>query len=761
MLFRIVAIFALLGLLLGFSVGPAGAEGEKIAEIVVKGNRRIEKAAILNVVKFKPGDFLYADKVDADVRAIYQLGQFQDVRAETSDSAQGTVLTYTVLEKPVIRDIAIEGNKEISADKIREVLEIKPNTIYTPQALAKSVKKVKKLYADDGYYLAEVEPQVTKRSDAEVRIRLVVTEGKKVLIRKIVFEGNKAFTAKQLKKPMETSEEWFLSWLTSAGTYKEDVLKNDVGQIAELYYNNGYINVKVGEPKVEVLPDKSGLQVTIVISEGDQFRVGAIGFSGDLLQSKEALTRLLKIMPGMVFSRSVLRNDIFTLTDLYADQGYAFANVAPLFRSNPEQKTVDITFDLEKGQKVYLDRITILGNVKTRDKVIRRELRIAEGDLYNATALRKSKQNAMNLGFFEDVNITTAKGSGENTLNLDVQIKEKSTGTFSIGGGYSSLDGFLGQGSVSQANFLGLALKLNVSAAIGGKSQTYNLGLTDPWFMDTRWTLGGDLYRVQRDYTGYTRRAIGGDVKGGYPLSDTLSTFWIYKYEEKKFFNIQPGYTLLEENGTVSSILASLTRNTTDYRQDPSRGMVNNLSIEFAGIGGTQHFVRYITDNAVFFPLFWGSVLSVRGTFGYMQTIGNYTLPTDEKFYLGGINTLRGYESRTVSPYENLYTYAGVGGGPTVTRVYTGGSTELYGNLDFVFPLLKEAGVKGVLFFDIGNSYATIGDTFSRFQMSYGAGIRWLSPMGPLRLEYGIPINPRPGIDKSGGKLEFSIGSFF
>jgi outer membrane protein insertion porin family len=765
---KLVIALALVILCSSFSF----ADGETISELRVKGNRRIDTAAILTVVRAKVGDLLDAAKVDADVRAIHKLGHFQDVKADAEKGEKGVVLTYQVLEKPVVRDIRIDGTKELGLDKVKEVLEVKQNTIFSPKELARSVKKVKKLYADEGYFLAEVDGTFEKRAETDVKVTITIKEGKKVLIRRIRIEGNKSLPLKKIKKVMETSEEWFLSWLTQAGTYKEEVLKNDVNLIADLYMNNGFINVKVGEPVVEVLPDKRGLQVTIGITEGEQFRVGAISFKGDLLESADELNKKLKLQPGALFSRAVLRGDIFTLTDLYADKGYAFANATPLSKMNPEQKAIDITFDMEKGEKVYIDRVNIGGNTKTRDKVIRREMKLADGDLYSSTALKRSKQSLMNLGYFEEANLATVKGSADNKLDINVDVKEKPTGTFSIGAGYSSLDGFVGQGSIQQANFLGLGLKANASASLGGKSQTYSLGLTDPYFLDSKWTIGADIYRSERDYLDYTRRATGGDFKAGYPLSDYVSTFWLYKYEKKEIFNestallenIRNGLIIApESSSTTSSISVSLTRNTTDYRPDPTSGMMNTLSVEYAGLGGTNRYARYIGETIYFYPVGWGTVLSARGTLGHIHGVGK-DVPIDEKFYLGGINTLRGYSGRTVSPFvTNDLPITDMGGIRTnsSTRAYVGGDTEAIFNLEYVFPLLKEAGLKGVLFVDAGNSYAQLGDIFTKFQTSYGGGLRWFSPIGPLRLEYGIPINPRSGIDAANGRLEFSIGSFF
>lgn len=743
---------------------------EKIKEVVIKGNRRIESPAITNVIKVKAGDNLFEDKIDEDIKAVFSLGYFADVKAETTVVDDGVVLTYMVTEKPIVREILFEGNKALSTDKLKESLEFKLNSIFSARDLTRSIKKIKKLYMEDGYSQAEIEPVREQTTPHELKIIFKVNEGVKILIKEIRFEGNKAYPAKKLKGLMETTQDWWLAWLTGAGVYKEEVLKNDMVLLAELYMNNGYINVKVAEPKVTLMPDRKGLLVLIALTEGDQFRVGQISFRGDLLETKEQLAKLIKLKTGEVFSRGLLRQDIFTLTDVYADKGYAFANVNPLTQLNSEQKVIDIVFDFEKGEKVYIDRINIAGNAKTRDKVIRRELRLAEGELYNATALKKSKQNIMNLGYFEEANLATVKGRGDDKLNLNVDVKEKATGTFSIGGGYSSLDGFVGQGSVQQANFFGLGLKANASVSLGGKSSTYNVGLTDPYFLDTKWSLGGDVYRTEREYTDYTRKATGADIKAGYQLSDTLSTFLMYKFEKKSIFDeslaLQQTRQLYpdlvsEPDTTTSAISASITRNTTDYRLDPTTGMTNSLSVEFAGLGGSNRYLRYIGQTSQFFPVGFGGVFMLHGTFGHIESMGD-NIPIDEKFYLGGISTLRGFDGRTVSPFVLTPKFDPATGVKIANeRAYIGGDTEIVFNAEYTLPLLKDAGLKGVIFFDAGNSVDGVGNVFSGLLSSYGLGIRWFSPIGPLRLEYGIPLNPREGIDDKGGKLEFSIGSFF
>lgn len=747
----------------------AYADGEKLAEIRIQGNHRIESAAILNVIKLHAGDTLDIDKTDADIRAIYKLGHFQDVTVLKEESDKGTVLVYSVVEKAIVREITFVGNKELTTEKLKEALEFRQNSVFSAKDLAKSVAKIKKMYGDEGYYLAEIETQTKPSPPSDLAVTLTVNEGEKILIKDIRLDGNKAFSDSKLKGIMETKEKWFMSWLTGSGTYKEEVLKNDALVLADHYLNNGYINIKVGEPTVKLNEAKSSLDVHIGITEGEQYRIGEIGFKGDLIDPAANLQKKLKSEPGQIFNRSTLRTDIGVLTDVYGDKGYAFATINPQTRLDNDKKTVDMTFDIEKGELVSIERINIGGNPKTRDKVVRREMRITENGLYSASGIKRSKQNLMNLGYFEEANIATVKGSASNKLNVNVDVKEKPTGTFSIGGGYSSLDGFIGQGSVQQANFLGLGLKANLSASIGGSSQTYALGLTDPYFMDTKWTLGGDIYRSERDYDDYIRRLTGADIKLGYPISDSVGTFLMYKYETKDIFEPSPAWQTAHDTigndtypigtTTTSSVYSSITHNNTDYRMDPSTGLINSFSFEYAGLGGDNKYARVITDHTLFHPLYKRLIASTKLTLGYAGEIGQ-PIPIDEKFYLGGIYSLRGYKSRSVSPTKNQLIKDNYGNN-TIERLYMGGSKEVFGNVELTFPLLPEAGLKGVLFFDYGNSFNDSSAVFDTMLMSYGYGIRWASPIGPLRLEYGIPINPRAEIDSKSGRLEFSIGTLF
>ncbi len=596
-----------------------------------------------------------------------------------------------------------------------------------------------------------IEPKLATAADGEATLTLAINEGKKVLVDSIRFHGNTVFSDRELRKVMQTKERWFLSWLTDRGTYREDLLDQDLELIADHYFNKGYVQVKVHKPQITLVDDNKYMDISIDIEEGDQFRVGKVEVQGDLLKPADEILALTKLKPGEVFSRELLRQDVTAINDLYADQGYAYVNVAPLSSLDTEQHTIDLKYDIEQGIQVHINRIRVSGNTKTRDKVVRREMKLVEGDLYSATGLKESRRKINNLGYFEEVNLATAKGPNEGQMDVDVAVKEKPTGTFSLGFGYSSVDKFIGQGSISQANFLGRGLKLNLSGSLGGTSTTYQLGLLDPYFLDYNLSLGGDLYKTDREWTDFSKKATGGDVKLGFPLTDNSRAFFTYRYEQKDIYDVDVNASreIKDQQGksSLSSIFASLTRDTTDYRLDPSRGGVSEASVEFAGLGGSEHFARYIVDHRHFWPWRWGTVFSAHGSIGYVSQIGDHEIPIDERFYLGGIRTLRGFKTREVGPRvrREITSVDPVTGATVATAEdfeYVGGTKDAYFNLEYLFPLVKDLGLKGVLFFDTGNAWSDDQDYFSDMRNSVGAGIRWVSPLGPLRLEWGKNLDP-------------------
>ena len=746
----------------------AWAQPYLISAVQIEGALRVEPSAVRAVLSVQPGQTVTLDVIDRDIQAIFKLGRFDDVSAEISEEGGARILTYRLVERPLLRKVAFSGNKEFTEEKLRTLISLKIPDIYNPRLVEQSIAAIRKAYVEEGYHAVTITPELVSGNNGEATLTLAIKEGEKVLIDTIRFEGNTVFSDRELRKVMQTKERWFLSWLTDRGTYREDMLNNDLELLADQYFNQGYVQVKVRKPQITLVDDNRYMDILIVIEEGPQFHVGKIEVAGDLIKPATEILALTKLKPGDVFSRELLRQNITTINDLYADQGYAYVNVAPLSTTDPAKRTIDLKYDIEQGFQVHIDRIRVSGNTKTRDKVVRREMKLVEGDLFSASALKESRRQLNNLGFFEEVNLATAKGAEEALMDIDISVKEKPTGTFSLGFGYSSVDKFIGQGSISQANFLGRGLKLSLSGSLGGTSTTYQLGLLDPYFLDRNLSLGGDLYNTDREWTDFSRKATGGDVKLGFPLTDNSRAFFIYRYEQKNLYDVDfnASRRIKDQVGksSLSSLYASVSRDTTDYRLDPSRGGVSEFSVEYAGLGGTDRFARTTLDHRHFWPWFWGTVFSVHGQVGYIAKVGGREIPIDERFYLGGIRTLRGFESQEVGPRVRR---VGNSVDPVTGEVlstgedfeYIGGTKDAYFNLEYLFPLVKDLGLKGVLFYDTGNAWSEDQDYFTDMRSSVGAGIRWFSPLGPLRLEWGKNLDPKEG--ESTSLFEFSIGNFF
>jgi outer membrane protein insertion porin family len=745
--------FLVLLLLLGMlAPKPAAAVLYQVGEIAVEGNRRVEQRYVRSLLSAGPGQAVSTADIDKDVRALFATGRFEDVTAEIVEQDGKSVLIYRVVERPLLREVTFSGNKEIKTDKLGELINAKSIEFYRPQLLPGWIESIKKAYVEKGYYATEVEPTVTINDRNEATVSLNIDEGEQVYVTRILFEGNTVFSARQLKKVMFTKEKWIFSFITGRGAYQENLLQADQDIIADQYYNNGYIQVKVKKPLVTLLEDKKSMEILFEIEEGEQFRIGKVDIQGDLLKSREELLALLTLQEGAVFSRKELRENMAALNDLYADEGFAFVNVTPKTEVEETERRMNITLEVEQGIQVTIGRISISGNTRTRDKVVRREMRLAEGDLYSASKMKNSRRRINNLGFFEEVNLTTGRGVDDAHMDVEVDVKEKATGSFSVGAGFSSVDGLLLQGALSQDNFLGRALRFDLSAALGGRSTTFRLGILDPYFLDKHLAFGGDIYNTEREWTDFTRKTTGGDIKLGVPITDNLKSFFVYRYEAKDIRDIDEDASDLikeqEGKSTLSSITASLTRNTTDYRPDPTTGNISELSVEFAGLGGSERFVKYVADHRYFYPLpFWDLVFSARGQVGYIQEMGGKDIPLDERFFLGGLSTLRGFNSREVGPRD------------PETGDFYGGNKEAFLNLELVFPLIRDMKMKGVVFFDAGNAWAVDEDFFDGIRYSVGAGVRWNSPMGPLRFEWGVNLDPEDYEDNS--VFDFSVGKMF
>jgi outer membrane protein insertion porin family len=768
---RALAIAMVLALLL--PVGTMAEESRRIDRIIITGNRRVEEEAIRVQVRSQVGTRFNEETVDSDIRAIYRMGFFDNVEADFTQQNGKWVLTYQVTERPLIREVHIEGNKKLSKEDLDAAFKVRPNTIFEPDKVRRGIEEAKKLYEKKGYLDASITYETEPVGEHELVLTYKIHEGEVVRIAKLQFEGVRAFTPRQLRGIMQTKQSWLFSFITGAGNLDNEVLKTDIERLTAFYYDHGYIDVKILDPVV--VREKSGLVVTIKIDEGPQYKVGTVDVGGDLLPDMKAVRARLTLEPGAVFRTSKLREDITTLTEAYGDQGYAFVNVTPDTTVNPAAKLVDVTYKVSKGPEVYIDKIEITGNSKTRDKVIRRELQVQEQQRFSGSKLRRSQERLRRLGFFEDINITTRRAESEDRLDVLVDVKEGSTGQFSAGAGISSGENFLFNLRLQEINLFGRGQRVQLSADFGSIRQNFSADFTDPYFLDTPLTARFTLFNWRLIFDQFTRKSTGGSVGFLYPFTALgWSNVWGYSLEDSRIgveyriedaeisdvSSIAPAVIQVEQGSTViSSITPRLYRDTRNHPFDPTAGSLQDLAVQFAGIGGDSEFVKLDLRTRWYYP-FWKSpslgtfVLSLGQTLGYGQSYGSQReLPLVERYFPGGINSVRGFRILSLGPRNSLSDEYG----RLVATDPIGGSEQLIFNNEVIFPLVESIGLKGVAFVDAGNAFsAAQGIDFGEMRVAAGGGIRWLSPIGPLRIELGFPINPQPDDDKQ--TVMFSFG---
>lgn len=727
----------------------------QVDSIQVQGNQRVEKAAILAVVETRKGDSVDEHRLNRDLREVYRMGYFDDVRIETEEAPTGKAVIIRVVEKPSITKIVFEGNKKIEEEELKKEIGIKLYAILDHNEIRRSTERLKEYYRQKGYYNAEIREQVEDHPNNEVQLKYRIDEKEKVFVTKIAFVGNEAYDEDKLKGMMETSEKGFFSWLTDSGYLDRKKLEFDAFKLTSFYHNNGYVKAKLGDPKIDYEKGK-GLTITIQIQEGLQYRIRKVEVEGELIRPAGELLKEVQISKEKVFNRETVRKDISRLKDLYSDEGFAYSEVTPMTREDDETALVDITYRISKGPKVRFERITVTGNTITRDKVIRRELKVIEGEYFSGKALKRSTQNLNRLGFFENVEVQTKKGAQEDQMVLNINVKEKPTGSLSFGAGYSSVDGVVGMAQVAQNNLFGYGQLAQVSLKLGGKTNQFDILFREPWLLDR--PLSGEVrgFKWEREYDEYTKNSTGGHASVGFPvpLDDFTRGAVTYTYEDADISDVDPwaAYEIraMEGRSVTSSVTLALSRNSTDKPWNATSGSINSVSMEYAGgvLGGDNYFTKYLGRSAWYFPLFWETVFSVQGRWGYIQKREGGELPVYEKFYLGGINTVRGFEYGDISPRD------------PITGDKIGGEKMMVYNVEYRFPLIKEQGVIGLIFFDAGNVFTEDESyTFSGIRRSVGGGVRWYSPMGPLRLEWGYNLDPQEGEAES--KWDFSVGTMF
>ena len=754
--FSIRRVLCLCAALLAIGAGIVSADGFRVVAIEVRGASRVSPDAVRKAMSTQAGQELDLEKIRRDVKAIYRMGYFRDVTFDTEVVPGGYRLTVIVAEKPIVGGVLIEGNKDVESADLRAAVTVKERSLFEEEKVRESVSKLREVCENKGFIDAKVEASVAEDSEGAIRVTFRVAEGPKLKIERIVVTGNRFFPTKAIFKVMDTSTKGILSFITDSGTFKKDVLENDVRKIEALYQNSGFLDSKIFEPVVG--RGKKGLILTIRIFEGRQYRVGEIRFSGESGIPEETLRKTVKLRRGGLFDRETLLSDLLALTTLVNDEGYAQALVSPGVEKRKEYPVADVTYRFERGTKFHFGRVEISGNTKTLDRVIRHNLDVSDGRTYTATGLKTSKENLTRTSYFKDVKISTAPSATPGEMDAKIEVQEGPTGTLSGGLGYSSLDKIFGVVQVSENNLFGRGWKASLNSQFGARRTTYSLDFRDPYFLDSDFSLLLSAYNTKVLYTDFERKAAGGKAGIGYNFTRFTNASLSLRADSTRILQVgtAASQVLLDEFAKgvqhTRSLTFGLNRNTTDKFVDPSRGSVQSGSVEYAGgpLGGDSQFVKYFLNAKAFYPVTASTVFSWNAMWAHVvPTTGGGEIPIFERFFLGGPYSIRGFRSRELSPKD-----------PN-TGESIGGNKELIGNLEYVFPLVQEIAFKGVVFFDVGNAWEQGKWPWDGRQLryAYGAGVRWYSPMGPLRFEWGW--NLKPGVGESKRVMEFTIGTAF
>ena len=792
------------------------AEGRKITRIDIVGMRRVSEADVLAFMKLRVGETYRASAVTVDVRSLWDAGLFDEISVELEEGAGGVALRVVVGERANVRELIFEGNDELDNEKLAEISETKVNTILNPTSLGRSVKKIKEAYAEKGYFLAEVSYELKPQKNNEVSVVFKIVEHQAVTVRRIQFVGNHEVPESDLREIMMTGQTSLFS-PGSGGSFRQDMLERDMLMVSGLYYDRGYLNVQVGTPRVMLTADGEGVEINVPITEGPRFKIrklrvyerDADGKEVEPLGGRPALRAKVRANSGDMFQRAQLVVDIQAIRTAYRDAGYANVDIDTETEVDAANREVDLTIPIRRNAKVRIERIEIHGNAKTRDAVIRREFEIEEGQDFNETKLEISKARVMALGYFERADIQTEPGSSPDTMKVVLDVQEKATGTFNVGAGFSSVENFIFTAQVQQQNLFGNGHSLALQIQASSLRQIGNIRFFEPYLFGSDWSLSAEGFLQQLYYPDFAKQTNGGSLTLGYGLvqpSLRLSLTGTVQHDavdtgtQSAIFGSAPsafttGYSRLPlanlfNSGWTVSLRPTITYDTRNNRMFPSSGLYLLASTEVASryTGSELEFFRHRLNGRFYIPLGGqtgqpgsGFVFKVNTELGLIQSPTSAGVPIFNRYFLGGILDVRGYRIRRIGPRLPLTSALDPNASPIANGATIGGNLQAYMNAEFEFPLLDSAGIRGVAFFDAGNAWnleSQFCDTTPAPQLpkvqspcwnglssmqylrtSVGVGLRWFSPMGPLRFEWGFPL--RRVAEDENYVFEFTIGNFF
>ncbi|MEO8558871.1 MAG: outer membrane protein assembly factor BamA [Rhodospirillales bacterium] len=757
---------------------PAAANGA-IASILVEGNSRVEPDSIRSYLAIKEGDAFDPEKIDQSLKTLFATGLFADVNLRRD----GNNLVVKVIENPIINRIAFEGNRKLEDDALRQEIQSKPRVVFTRAKVQADVKRILELYRRSGRFNATVEPKIIQLEQNRVDLVFEISEGATTGIRAITFVGNEEYSDGSLREVIRTKESAWYRFLSSDDRYDPDRVNFDRELLRKFYLSEGYADFRVASAVAELTPDRNDFFVTFTINEGDRYRFGKIDVTSRFEKLDVGpLKSMVTLREGDWYDADQVDKTINLLTEAVGNFGYAFVDIRPNVKRNKDTKTIDLTFEIQEGPRVYVERINISGNTRTLDKVIRREFRLVEGDAFNAAKLRRSQQRLNNLGFFEKVDIANQPGSAPDKTVIEVSVVEQSTGELSFGAGYSTAGGLLGDVSIRERNLLGRGQDLRLGLSLGTQQTQINLSFTEPYFLDRNVAAGFDVFRISTDRqseSSYSQKSLGFALRTGFNLGEDLRQNLKYTLRSDEvsqvpsnasaFIKKQEGKTWTSEIGT------QLMYDKRDNRQFATAGYFLRYAIDVGGLGGTEHYVRNKLDGAYFYSIADQWVLSVSGEFGVVVPIKD-DLRINNRWFVGGDN-LRGF------------AIGGIGPRDTTSNDSLGGKYYGVGSVELSFPLglPQEFGLLGKAFADAGTLWGTDEKSIAptpavppgpggippgipgtpgstvvdnkALRASIGLGLQWISPFGPIRVDYAIPILKKPYDQVQ--NFRFSFGTRF
>ncbi|MBP7065883.1 MAG: outer membrane protein assembly factor BamA [Ferrovibrio sp.] len=706
-------------------------------DVVVEGNQRIEASTIQSYLAAQPGEPFNEELADRSLKALFATGLFSDVNLRM----QGNTLVVRVTENPVINRVVLEGNRRVTSETLNRELTLKPRQVYTRAKVQADTQRIQQIYRRSGRFAATVEPKVVQLPQNRVDLVFEIGEGPITTVGRIRFIGNRAYSDGALREQIQTKETVWWRFLSSDDNYDPDRVTFDREKLRKYYLSKGYADFRVANAVAELSPNRENFFITFTLDEGERYRLGKIDLTSELRNvDPQALRKLVELKTGDVYNADAVEKVVQVLTSELGRQGYAFVDVRPEVQKHREQKAIDVSFIIGESPRVYVERIDVVGNVRTLDKVIRREFRLVEGDAFNAAKLRRTRTRVRGLNFFDKAEIAETKGSAPDKVVLTAEVQERSTGELSFGVGYSTAEAVIGDVSIRERNLLGRGQDLRLGFSLSSRRQQVDLGFTEPYFLDRELAAGVDLLRRRTDLnrrSGYQQTTTSGTVRFGFPITEYLDDQVFYRLRLDEIDDIDPTQSRFikgeEGSFTTSSIGNSLIYDRRDDKIEPTSGYIIKLSQELAGFGGTERFLRNVLQAGHYFPVTDEVIFNLSGETGQITSFGR-RLRLPNRFFIGG-DTFRGFATGGVGPRE------------TVNDKAIGGQYYYVGTAEMTFPLglPNDFGIRGRVFTDAGSAWgsgesgADVRDINS-LRVSIGTGVSWKSPFGLIRLDLGFPL---------------------